>query len=90
MHLAIKTDPYFFKVNKIKFKPYDCDEEMEFIEMHWPIHLDDLYESPSNDVECPKNGWSGPMFNHWATKDSNAENASPNKAQGSFTYCTED
>lgn len=67
MFLAIKTDPYFFKVKKIQFKPYGCEKEMEFIQIHWPIELDELYQKPHNKFN--PSGWSGPMFNKWATRD---------------------
>lgn len=78
MNLAIKSDPYFFKVKKIQFKPYACEEEMEFIQIEWPIQLDDLYAIPENKFGPPKdNGWSGPTFNKWATTESNHEKTSP-------------
>ncbi|XP_037037476.1 uncharacterized protein LOC119075189 [Bradysia coprophila] len=82
MFLAIKDDPYFFKVNKVRFKPYGCDNEMEFIQMQWPIQLNELYNHPKYDASTHK-GWSGPTFNEWATKQektsSCAASASPSE-----------
>lgn len=65
------TDPYFFKVNKIRFKPHNCEEEMEFIQIQWPIQLDELYESSYDRFSSEgSKGWSGPAFNKWATQES--------------------
>lgn len=85
MFLSIKTDPYFFKVNKIRFKPFGCTNEMEFIQIQWPIQLDELYES-SYDKRSAK-GWSGPQFNKWATKESHHEKTT-SREQSAPAPCT--
>lgn len=79
MFLAIKHDPYFFKVNKIRFKPYGCENEMEFIQMKWPIQLNELYRNPKYDASTHR-GWSGVMFNEWATTTEAQQKPSPSSS----------
>lgn len=52
---------------------------MEFITIQWPIELEDLYESSQKNTT----GWSGPMFNRWATKDTNYEQNSTHHEKNS-------
>lgn len=88
----MQSEPYFFKVKKLQFRPNGCDEEMEFIQIGWPIELDDLYESSTNKFSFPKkNVWSGPMFNKWATEESATGpcNESTSTTQGLFDIVSE-
>lgn len=50
---------------------------MEFIQIQWPIQLNQLYNNPKYDVSNHK-GWSGSMFNKWVTtNDSEQKESSP-------------
>lgn len=80
----MNPDPYFIKVNKIRFKPYGCEKEMEFIQIQEPIEVDNLYEKPNNGFL--KSGWSGEKFNKWATEESNYETVSSHQSSKPTDY----